>query len=173
MFLVYMYGEHGQKEGLGSVRQSTPGNLAQFCNRRNRSSIFQVITKIFGKKWKNNDFHYYHVFVSFLKVLGRFQGLREAPKYHTDTSGHSRGRIDFTKHRKNSIYMFWGMSMYEKWTSKTTILSRASIEHLYYLFFNISKRFFPNAFFKFGNLKICKSPKNGNFEILSLTLWNL
>ena len=61
---------------------------------------------------KNQDFHRYYVFESFLMVLGVFRGCQEAPKYHTDTFGHSRGRIDFPKHRNTSIFMFLGMSMY-------------------------------------------------------------
>ena len=36
-------------------------------------------------------------------VLGSFRGSGGAPKYHTDTSGHSRGRIDFTTRQKHNI----------------------------------------------------------------------
>jgi len=41
-----------------------------------------------------------------------FQGLREARNYHTDRDGHSQGRIDFPKHRKTWLLMFFRIPMY-------------------------------------------------------------
>ena len=35
-------------------------------------------------------------------------GSEGAPKYHTETSGHSRGRIDFTTRQKLNFHEFDG-----------------------------------------------------------------
>ena len=101
-----------------------------------------------------------------------FWGLQEAPKYHMDSYGHSRGRIDFHKHPKTSIFCFGEFQCIRN-DSQNMPFCPGPPQNT----FIICLRYFETIFskFTFSNLKHRKS---GNLQIWkvetlkSLNLWN-
>ena len=112
------------------------------------------------KNCKKNGCSLIFVFLIIYNGFKKFWGLQEAPKYHTDRFGHSKGRIDFPKHQTFfNIHVLGNFNVLEM-TQKTFHFVRCLLRTSIF-----QSDAFGNEFVTFLIFKICK------FETLKFAIF--